>query len=167
MRACPALLAAAALAGCGERAEGGNMTAEEIAGELAKMRIEPGMWELASEVLDVRAPDLPHEVRQRMIGPRARRRHCITPAQAQRPEANFLAMQEGSDCVYRRFGVADGRISGEMICPNVTAQMRGRYRPDGYDTRMAMASPMENGATMTLTLRSRGRRIGDCGEDQS
>lgn len=165
MRAAAALLAAAALAGCGARGESVNMTTEEVAAELAAMRIRPGLWELSSDVVDVRAPDLPHEVRQRMIGPRSRLRHCITPEQAERPEANFLAARSDSDCVYRGFTVRDGRISGEMLCPDATARMQGRYQPDGYDMRMAMTSPMENGATMTVTLRSRGRRVGDCGED--
>lgn len=167
MRAVAALLAAAALAGCGNRGEDGNMSAEEVAAELAAMRIEPGQWELASEVVDVRAADLPHEVRQRMIGPRSRLRHCITPDQAARPEANFLAARDDSACVYRGFTARDGRIAGEMICPDATARMQGRYRPDRYDMRMTMASPMENGAMMTLTLRSRGRRVGSCGEDES
>lgn len=167
MRAGAAWLAAAtALAGCGgDRGESDNMSAEEVAAELAAMRVEPGMWELASDVLDVSAPDLPHEVRRRMIGPRSRLRHCITPEQAARPEANFLAGRDDSLCVYRDFTVRDGRIAGAMLCPDATASMRGSYRPDGYDMRMEMESPMPSGAAMTLTLRSHGRRIGDCGEN--
>ena len=167
MRARAVLLAAAALAGagCGGGREAGNMSAEEVAAELAAMRIEPGLWELTSEVVDVRAADLPHEVRARMIGPRSRLRHCITPEQAERPDANFLAARAGSECVYRDFTVGGGRVSGRMACPDASAEMRGRYGPQSYDMRMEMASPMANGATMTLELRSRGRRIGDCGEE--
>lgn len=142
------------------------MTSEEVAAELAAMRIEPGLWELSSEVVDVRAPDLPHEVRQRMIGPRSRLRHCITPEQAERPDANFLAARAGSECVYRGFTAEGGEISGRMVCPDAVAHMRGRYGPQAYDMRMEMASPMGGGATMTLELRSRGRRIGECGEDE-
>ena len=60
------------------------MSAGEVAGELANMRIEPGLWELTSEVVEVRAPDLPREVRNRMVGPRSRLRNCITPQQAEK-----------------------------------------------------------------------------------
>lgn len=160
------LLAAAALAGGCGGAGADNMTDAEVAAELAGMRIEPGLWQVSSEVVDVRAPDLPHEVRQRMIGPRRRMRHCITPEQAARPDANFLAARPGSACVYRDFRVRGGRLSGRMTCPEASASMRGSYGPRAYDLRMEMESPMANGATMTLELRSRGRRIGDCGEDE-
>ena len=117
------------------------MSAEEVAEELANMRIEPGLWELTSEVVDVRAPDLPREVRNRMVGPRSRLRNCITPQQAERPSANFLAARSDNDCVYRGFSVRDGQLSGTMTCPEVTATMAGRYGPRAYAMSMEMASP--------------------------
>lgn len=163
-----ALLLAAfclATASCGLAPETHNMTDEEVAEQLQAMRIEPGLWELSSEVTDVSAADLPHEVRQRMIGPRSRVRHCITPVQAEQPSANFLAGRAESECSYRDFTVANGRIAGAMACPDATARMRGTYGPAGYDMRMEMTSPMADGATMQLVVRSRGRRIGECEED--
>ena len=138
------------------------MSAEEVAATLGDIRIEPGLWELTSEVADVRAPDLPREVRTQMIGPRSSLRHCITPEQAGEPSANFLALRTDSDCSYRDFVLQDGRLRGAMTCPNVTATMVGRYQPQGYEMRMEMESPMPTGAMMTLQVRARGRRIGDC-----
>src|SRR5688572_23737809 len=87
------------VAACGDR-EARNMSVEEVAGELSTMRIEPGLWELTSEVVEVRGPDLPLELRNRMIGPRSRLRHCITPQQAARPSANFLAARTDGGCAY-------------------------------------------------------------------
>jgi len=165
---CGAFLAAwvlLAAAGCGgETAR--NMTAEEVAGELADLRIEPGLWELTSEVTDVRAPDLPHEVRNRMIGPRSRIHHCITPQQAEQPSANFLAFRSESACVYRDFTLDDGRLRGAMACPDATARMDGRYGAQAYEMRMQMESPVPGGSTMTLEVQARGRRIGDCREGE-
>ena len=138
------------------------MSAEEVAGQLSNMRIEPGLWELTSDVLDVQAPNLPLEVRNRMVGPRSRLRNCITPEQAAHPSANFLAARGGSSCAYRAFSVEDGRIHGTMTCPDATATMEGRYEPQAYAMRIEMQSPMQNKAMMTLQLRARGRRIGPC-----
>ncbi len=152
-----------ALAACGER-EARNMSVEEVAGELSHMRIEPGLWELTSEVLEVRGPDLPREVRNRMVGPRPRLRHCITPEQAARPSANFLAGRPDRGCVYRALSARDGRVTGETICPDARTRMDGRYGPRAYDMRMEMESPIPGGEAMTLELRARGRRIGDCPE---
>jgi hypothetical protein len=165
MRRHLALLPLLALASaCGGADEPRNMSAEEVAGELSSMRIEPGLWELSSEVVEVRAPDLPREVRNRMVGPRRRLRNCITPAQAARPSANFLAARSDNDCTYGAFSVRDGQVRGTMSCPEVTAVMAGRYGPRAYEMDMEMASPMPGGTTMTLEVRARGRRIGDCDE---
>ena len=153
-----------AAGGCGESEEARNMSAEEVAGELANMRIEPGLWELTSEVVEVRAPDLPREVRNRMVGPRRRLRNCITPEQAARPSANFLAGRSENDCSYGGFSVRDGQLRGTMTCPGVVATMAGRYGPRAYETRMEMASPVPCGGTMTIEVRARGRLIGDCDE---
>lgn len=165
-RAAAAGLAAACLAaaGCGERPPE-NMSAEEVAGQLGAMRIDPGLWELSSDVVDVRGPDLPVEIRNRMIGPRRRLRHCISPEQAARPGANFLAMRSDDACVYRDFSLEGERMRGMMICPDATAVMDGRYGPRAYDLRMEMTSPIPGGATMTLKLRAQGRRVGDCEEE--
>ena len=142
------------------------MTREEVAGELAAMRIEPGLWELTSEVVEVSAPDLPREIRNRMVGPRTRLRNCISPEQASRPAANFLAMRADSECSYRDFAIEQGEMRGTMICPGLTARMAGRYAATSYLLGMAMESPMPGGATMTLQVRARGRRIGDCFEEE-
>jgi hypothetical protein len=155
------IAALAGLAGCGDAPQR-NMTAEEVAGELAGMRIEPGLWEVGSEVIDVRAPDLPRQLRNRMVGPRTRLRHCITPEQAARPDANFLAARRGNGCAYRGFSVRDGRIEGAMTCPDANATMAGRYGPNGYEMRMVMESPVPGGGVMTFEIRARGRRIGAC-----
>jgi hypothetical protein len=163
MRPAAAFPVAAALlmAGCGGE-EPRNMSDEEVAAELGGLRIEPGLWEVTSEVLDVSAPNLPVEVRNRMVGPRGSMRHCISPEQAERPSANFLAARESSDCEYRGFRMREGRLTGAMTCPNASATMDGRYGPTSYEMRMEMRSPMPDGATMILRLRSSGRRIGEC-----
>lgn len=168
MRLAAVLLAASAFlpGSCGEEPAPRNMTSGEVADQLADLRIEPGLWELTTEIVDVRAPDLPREIRNNMIGPRTRARHCITPEQAERPSANFLAGQSGGECTYRDFEMRGGRMSGSMSCPGVEAQMRGRYGPTDYVTEMEMKSPIREGATMTLEVRARGNRVGECEEVQ-
>jgi len=145
------------------------MTAGEVAAELRGLRIEPGLWEVRSEVLDANGPNLPRMAQARIKGPRPIVRTCITPAQAARPEANFLRTEPDSNCVYRGFSLRDGRLRGEMRCAGAglpgttTTSMSGQYGARGYDTRMRMASTgMPEGANMTIETRTIGRRIGDC-----
>ena len=155
------ILCLTAAAGCSDREAERNMSPDEVAEELSHMRMAPGLWEVNSEVIEARGPDLPREVRNRMVGPRPSRRHCLTAEQAAPPSAEILAARSGRDCVQQDFRVADGRLSGTMICPNARVRMAGRYGPQAYETRMEMETPVAD-VVMTLELRIRGRRIGDC-----
>ncbi len=157
----------ATAASCGERPESRNMSSNDVAGALAEVRIEPGLWEVRSAVIDVSAPNLPVDVRRRMVGPRRGLRNCVTPAQAARPGANFLAGRRSRDCSYRDFAMANGRLQGTMTCPDVAVTMDGRYGPQAFDLRMMMTSRMPDGATMRVDVATRGRRIGRCEEGES
>lgn len=164
--ALPALVAAA----CSAEPEQRNMSASEVAGELAALRIEPGLWEVSSAVVDVTAPNLPIALRREMIGPRGSLRHCIAPAQAARPSAGFLAGRGDGRCAYRDVSLQNGRLRGMMICtdedggPPIESVMDGRYGPRGYDLRMEMRNPMPDGTEMIVQVSSRGRRVGRCDE---
>ena len=155
-------MASLSASSCRDAPEGRNESAGEVADALAEVRIEPGLWEVTSAVVDVRAPNLPIAVRRRMIGPRPGLRNCVTPAQAARPDANFLAGQSRRGCAYRDFSMENGRLRGTMTCPDVAMTMDGRYGPQAFELRMAMESAMPDGATMRLDIRTGGRRIGPC-----
>lgn len=159
---------------CDGAPESRNMSAGEVAGELGSLRIAPGLWQVSSRIIDVRAPNLPIALRRRMIGPRGSIRHCITPAQAAQPSAGFLAGRGDGRCTHRDFSMQGGRLRGSMICAGdapgapVETAMDGRYGPNGYDLRMEMRNPMPDGTVMTVEVVSQGRRIGPCsqGRDQ-
>jgi len=149
--------------GCG-REESRDVSANEVANRLAEVGIEPGLWETRSEVIGVSAPQLPYEVRRRMIGPRPSARGCIAPEQAGRLIA-------GRACRYSRFTMREGRLVGRMSCPDpalprpTVATMDGRYEPRHYAFTMRMETAMPDGAAMTLEIRGQGRRLGDCPDE--
>jgi hypothetical protein len=153
--------------GCGGQ-DSRDMTANEVAGTLDALPIEPGLWEIASEVIDVGAPNLPIAVQRRMIGPRARGRSCVTPEQAARPSAGFLAARdEGRDCRYAGFVMQGGRMTGTMRCAEpgggeTVARMDGTYRREAYVLGMTIETPMPDGAVMRIETRTTGRRVGAC-----
>lgn len=145
------------------------MTAGEVAAELRELRVEPGLWEATSFVLDVRGENMPREAQARIKGHRRTIRNCVTPAQASRPDANFMQIQERGACTYRGFSIEGGRMRGEMRCAGgglpgaMTTSMDGRYGAGRYDIRMRMVSTgMPEAANMTIETRIVGRRIGSC-----
>jgi hypothetical protein len=162
-----ALLPLLALAACGGTSEPSNMSAEEVAGTLEQINIEPGLWEVVSAITDVRGPNLPYDARRRMVGPRATVRHCIMPEQASRPSAGFLAGRDDDRCAYRDFSMKEGLLRGTMSCPGerggmVDTEMLGRYGPEGYVLRMEMHNPMPDGSRMRVIIVNRGNRVGPC-----
>jgi len=143
-----------AVSGCGTEPQAGN--------QAAQIAIEPGEWESTSEIVNVSAPELPHEIRRRMIGPRPVARGCITAAQAPR-----LIGGSGA-CNYRGLTMADGRLAGTLICPDpvllrpTIATIEGRYGARRYAFDMVMQAALPDGGTMRIEIRGRGRRLGDC-----
>ena len=105
-------------------------------------------------------------MRDRLIGSRPTRRLCITPEQAARADAGFLAQRPG-DCAQRGVRLESGRLTGAMVCneqgaPPTVIALDGRYGPDRYVLRMAMTSPLPDGASITLDVVTVGRRVGNC-----
>ncbi len=156
----------ALLAGCGGEPRG-EMSANDVAAELETLTIDPGLWQVASEVTAVSAPNLPIAARDDMIGPRGRGQACLTPEEAARPSARFLAGRGGDRCVYADFAMDGGRMTGTMRCTEpdggeTLARMTGDYRQESYRLDMVIETPGPDGATMRIETRTTGRRIGDC-----
>jgi hypothetical protein len=164
---CAALLLAASCDRPKEE-ERREMSAEEVAELLGSVEVKPGQWESTTEIVSASGP-LPKAALDRMVGQRSAIRNCITPEQAARPSANFLAAQQGSDCTYRDFRVGNGRLSGQMACTggelpgSMTTTMDGRYGPEAYDMAMDMVTPaLPGGGEIKIRARTRGSRTGDC-----
>lgn len=154
-----------ALAGCRREAPPPRaMSRAEVADVLGRLGIAPGLWEMRTAIVDAAGPNLPVEARRRMIGPRPTIRHCITPEQASRPADHFLSGGGRPGCTYRGFALAGPRLTGTTICPGVTTRMSGTYRPRGFDARIEIDQRMPDGAILTLSVASLGRRIGACPE---
>lgn len=157
-----------ALAACGSEPKG-DMSPEEVADELSQMKIRPGQWEATNEVLSSEAPGLPAEAIRRMVGRKTSVSNCITPEQASKPSANFLAAQKDGKCTYQDWSMDDGEMRGTMTCQGpdlpgrAVMKMAGTYGEESYDMTMETAvSGLPNGMSMTVTARTSGKRTGDC-----
>ncbi len=162
-------VAALAIASCGNSGKGGQQTAEEVAEEMSALKLEPGQWEATTEILSANAPGLPPEALRQMVGQKQTVSNCVTPEQAAKPSANFLAGQKNSDCAYQDFSMDGGRMNGTMTCTGsempgeMVMNMEGSYNPRSYDMNMSMeAEGMPGGMDMIVKARTTGRRIGSC-----
>ena len=164
---CAAFLA---LAACDKNEPKGRvMTAEQVAEEMANMKMEPGQWEATNEILSATAPGIPPATLRQMIGKKNTVSSCLTPEQAKNPSANFLAGQQGRQCTYKDFSLDDGEMTGEISCTGgqmpgtMVMQMNGRYGPRDYSMNMEMKTAgLPGGMDMNVKAKTTARRVGDC-----
>ena len=165
---CAALLS---LAACGksEEQKGGKQSAEDVATEMSALKMEPGQWEATNEILSATAPGLPPQALRQMVGQKTTVSNCVTPEQAEKPDANFLSGQKDSNCTYQDFSMQGGKMTGKVSCtggqmPGKTVMtMDGSYTARNYDMNMTMeAQDMPGGMNMTIRARTTGRRTGEC-----
>jgi hypothetical protein len=146
-----------------------NMSAEEVAEKLKDMKIEPGQWEATNEILSATAPGVPADALKTMVGQKSTVSNCITPEQAAKPSANFLAAQQSNNCTYQAWDMNNGKMTGTMTCEGagmpgkVIMTMNGDYGPKAYDLNMDMnTTGLPGGMTMNIKAKTTGRRVGEC-----
>ena len=160
----------AGLAACGsEPDKKGDMTAEEVADQLKDMKIQPGQWEATHEIVSASAPGIPADSLKSMVGQKSTVSNCITPEQAAKPSANFLAAQQSNSCTYQDWNMDGGKMTGTMTCEGngmpgkVIMTMSGDYGDTAYALDMDMnTTGLPGNMTMNIKAKTTGRRVGEC-----
>jgi hypothetical protein len=175
--------AALALAACGSSAEkgaggngsaaaaGGNESAAAAAGggsSESGISLQPGEWEMKTEVINVSAEGLPPGVAEGMKAQAGTStRTCMTPEEAKGPKADMFAQNNPGNCKTEGFSWAGGRIKGKTVCTGndgmgkAEVTMEGRYSGQSMDLTMKTDTDVA-GKTMTMEMRISGRRVGEC-----
>ena len=163
----------------GTGASGTSQTAEEVASEMKKVSLQPGQWETTSEIVDVtmeNAPQgMPAGMLESMKGHKTTFKHCLTPEQAEKPDADFMSGQKDSKCTYSGFSMSGGAVKGTVSCPSgegggtATISMEGIYTPASYTMNMTMdgagmggGGRMPGGMSMHMKMKTTGKRTGEC-----
>ena len=139
---------------------------EEVAAQLAKVKVEPGQWQRTTKILAAEGA-LSEAERSQIVGRQTTSSDCITPAQAERPSANFLSAQQNSECTYHEFSMEGGKLRSRTSCvgrdspQELVTVMNGNYAPESYDMMTKVETPGQAGL-ITITTRTRGRRVGEC-----
>jgi len=163
------------LAACGSGAEKADAPQKADAQAAAEgPRLEPGQWEMVSEIVSAELPGAPPEALRQVIGRKQTISHCLTAEEAARPQSEFFNRpQPEANCRQDGFSMANGRIQASMICAGngsgeMRTQMEGRYEPTSYDitATIRMAAPANAGEAagdgMKMSAHVVGRRTGEC-----
>jgi hypothetical protein len=138
------------------------------AGAASAVSLQPGEWEMKTEVVNVKVEGLPEGVADGMKAQAGgTNRTCMTPEEAKGPSADVFAKNNPSNCKSEGFSWSGGRIQGKTTCAGeggagkTQMTMDGRYTPQSIDMTMKSETDMM-GKAMTMEMRVSGRRVGEC-----
>ena len=130
--------------------------------------LQPGEWEMKTEVVSVKVEGLPEGVGESMKAQAGgTSRTCMTPEEAKGPGADIFAENNPANCKSEGFRWAGGRIQGKTTCTGQGGQgktvitMDGRYGAQSIDMTMKSDTEMM-GKAMKMEMRVSGRRVGEC-----
>ncbi|AOH85522.1 hypothetical protein AWL63_17850 [Sphingomonas panacis] len=141
------------------------------------VKLEPGKWETAVEILSVDGPGVPPEMatamKQQMKAQKVET--CLTPEQAEKPPQDMFGAAK--NCTYEKFEMGGGKMSGTLVCKGapgmpageMRASMSGNFASTSYDitsesTMNMPAAPggAATGGKVTTKTHVTGKRIGAC-----
>lgn len=146
------------------------------------LSLQPGQWEMATQMTSVEAPGAPEELLQQLRASLADQRQvqsqCITPEQARDPVRTMVGRQTPARCEFSETVWSGGIIRIRANCrpPEGSATqlfVDGTYAARRIDNRLDMTLEIPNptgvGAALELRLQGRmtGRRTGECAAPDS
>ena len=156
------------LAACG-KSGGGNESSGSGGGLLGGgVSLQPGEWEMKTEVVNVAAEGLPAGMAEGMKkSASSTTRTCMTPEEAKGPKGDLFAGDKSGNCKSEGFSWAGGKISGKTTCTGqggvgkTVMTMDGTYAAQTMDMTMKSQTDL-GGKAMTMEMRVSGRRVGEC-----
>jgi hypothetical protein len=167
--------AALALAACGgSEKSGGNGSAAAGGGSGSAsasgsgVSLQPGEWEMKTEVVNVTAEGLPPGIAEGMKAQGGTSsKTCMTPEEAKGPKAENFAQNNAGNCKSEAFTWSGGRIKGKTTCTgeqgagSSVVTMDGTYSAQSIDMTMKSETDVA-GKGLTMEMRLSGRRLGEC-----
>jgi hypothetical protein len=158
-----------ALAACGKSGGGNESSAASGGGSAsaAGISLQPGEWEMKTEVVNVSAEGLPAGIAEGMKAQASSTtKTCMTPEEAKGPKGDIFAGKD-SNCKSEGFSWSGGTIKGKTVCAGqggagkTEMEMDGKYSAQSIDMTMKSKTDLA-GKAMTMEMRVQGRRIGEC-----
>jgi hypothetical protein len=158
-------VAVLALAACGKSGSGSGGSGS---GSGAGISLQPGEWEIKTEVVNVTAEGLPPGMMDGMKkSAGSTTRTCMTEEDAKGPKGDLFAGDKSGNCKSENFSWSGGKISGKTVCAGAggagktTMEMSGSYGAQNIDMTMKSQTDL-GGKAMTMEMRVSGHRVGEC-----
>lgn len=135
--------------------------------------LQPGQWEISREVTRLVATDKGKPALDQEVGSHTTFSHCLTAADAEKPDATLFAGIEGETCEYKNFYMSRGRINVSIACtpPDLGGQVMrtidGKFTADSIEASASADTYFGAYGDVSIAAKLIGRRIGECAPDQN
>ena len=158
----PLLLASAACSGGGEAPKQEEKATAD--------RLEPGQWELATEVTQFKKTDQGAPKIDAPDGTKATRTVCIAEADAAKPQPGMFGGDK-DECTYGDFYMAEGRLSATTNCKrpglsgNVATRADLNYTGSTIEGTLNTTTFLVTDGDVVFLRKLTGKRVGQCAPD--
>ena len=161
----------ALLAGCQQQQRASVAAENDARAAAAAQAVNPalfkaGRWETKTDIQSVTGASMEASTKRDIVAQKSALDQCLPADEVARPDANFFAGGDGSECQYSKFAMANGRIDATMSCTatpgTITMTLDGTYTPTSYRIDASAATTGVPGAPSNTTARLSGTWIGAC-----
>jgi len=170
------LMAALALAACGDKPAGDTpKSLEQVAKEAERMiKPDPGQYESTMKILDLSIPGLPADQAaqmKQMMGAMSEQTQsfCLTEEEANMGFKEMIRKSQHGECSFDRFNATASTIDAKMTCKGEEGEqaiitMKGSMTITSSTMNMEMdqTSPEMPGGKMHIKMQMASKRIGEC-----
>ena len=133
--------------------------------------LQPGRWETKTRIDYVDKAGLTDESRNQIQNQESALDQCLPETEARRPDANFFAGGDGSECEYKRFAMQRGSLDAVMSCTatpgSIELSVTGTYTRTRYSLDATAATTGVPGAPSRTTAKLEGSWLGPCPDPAS
>jgi len=133
--------------------------------------LQPGRWETKTRIDWVDKAGLTAEARREILNQESALDQCLPDNEARRPDANFFAGGDGSECEYKRLAMQGGLVDAVMSCTatpgSIELAMTGTYTRTSYSLDATATTLGVPGAPLRTTAKLEGNWLGPCPDPAS
>ncbi len=127
--------------------------------------LQPGQWEISSEVSDFRSTDKATPALKASAGDKTAAQACIEAGKEEEPPAEMFA-GAGYECEYRDRYISGGRINLSLECGRealegqVMVSVQGTYKGDSFEGTSTATSFLPGDGDFVMNSKISGKRTG-------
>lgn len=145
----------------------GETEAPKVEEAAAATQLDPGQWEITTEVTQFTKADAGVPKINTPVGTKETRTVCITEAEAKKPQPAMFG-GEKDECTYGDFYMSSGRLSASVKCnrPGLSGNIASRadvdFKAASLEGTLTTTTYLNTDGDVRIASKLTGRNVGQC-----